>query len=108
MDVLWGNRRSVFTQTSGNVWNEPALVSLIHRIVKRQNAVADKTGDFLLQYFTPHQVRHTYTTLAYEAGADEKVVSMRLSRLQERFIHICVEREKKSRIKLLIESALVK
>lgn len=68
----------VFTQTNGMVWNEPGIVRLIHRIVKKQNEMASETDMPLLKYFTPHQVRHTYTTLAYEAGADEKEVAMRL------------------------------
>ncbi len=73
----------VFTQTNGNVWNEPGIVKLIRRIVEKQNKMVAGTDLPLLQYFTPHQIRHTYTTLAYEAGADEKEVSMRLGHASE-------------------------
>lgn len=32
----------VFTQANGNAWYEPAIISLIHRIVKKQNDFAEK------------------------------------------------------------------
>lgn len=82
--IIGETENLVFTQTNGNAWNEPGIVRLIHRIVKKQNQMAVGTDIPLLKYFTPHQVRHTYTTLAYEAGADEKEVSMRLGHASEK------------------------
>lgn len=73
----------VFTQANGQVWYEPAVISLIHRIVKKQNEQAEQKGTVKLQYFTPHQIRHTYTTMAFEAGVDEKEVAFRLGHASE-------------------------
>ncbi len=73
----------VFTQANGNAWYEPAIISLIHRIVKKQNDFAEKENGKKLEYFTPHQIRHTYTTMAYEAGIDEKEVAFRLGHSSE-------------------------
>lgn len=89
----------VFTRTNGSVWNEPGIVKLIHRIVKKQNDIAAETNSLMLQYFTPHQIRHTYTTLAYEAGADEKAISMRLGHAstqitRDTYTHLRGERKK--------------
>lgn len=81
--VLGSIDNLVFTQTSGRAWNEPAIVRLIHRIVEKQNRLVAGTDNLALQYFTPHQVRHTYTTLAYEAGADMTAVSFRLGHASE-------------------------
>ncbi len=44
---------------------------------------AEELGQPKLRYLTPHQIRHTYTTLAYEAGIDEKEVSARLGHASE-------------------------
>lgn len=77
--LFFGERR----ERQWNVWNEPGIVRLIHRIVKKQNSLVEGTNQMKLLYFTPHQIRHTYTTLAYEAGADEKEVSMRLGHSSE-------------------------
>lgn len=89
----------VFVQRNGSIWNEPAVVRTIHRIVDKQNKEVDGTDKLALKYFTPHQVRHTYTTLAYEAGADGKVVSMRLGHASEQvtsgtYIHLRGKRKK--------------
>lgn len=73
----------VFTQANGNAWYESAIISLIHRIVKKQNDFAEKENGKKLEYFTPHQIRHTYTTMAYEAGIDEKEVAFRLGHSSE-------------------------
>lgn len=73
----------VFTQVNGNAWYEPAIISLIHRIVKKQNNSAERENGKKLEYFTPHQIRHTYTTMAYEAGIDEKEVAFRLGHSSE-------------------------
>jgi len=65
----------VFTNSSGGVWVEPSFRKLINRIVEHQNEDAKKAGTELLESFTPHVARHSYTSLAYEAGADMKAVS---------------------------------
>ena len=67
-----------FTQLNGSAWNEPGIVSLIHRIVKKQNQLAELNNTAKLEYFTPHQIRHTYTTMAFEAGVDSKHVANQL------------------------------
>ena len=87
--MLASEPERIFTydQIFAEVWKgdyEPGVVRLIHRIVKKQNDIVAGTDKPLLKYFTPHQVRHTYTTLAYEAGADEKEVSMRLGHASEK------------------------
>lgn len=81
--VIGNTDNLVFTQTSGRVWNEPAIVRLIHRVVEKQNRLVAGTDNLALRYFKPHQVRHTYTTLAYEAGADMTAVSLRLGHASE-------------------------
>lgn len=73
----------VFTQMNGQAWYEPVVINVIHRIVKRQNEQAEQEEKEKLQYFTPHQIRHTYTTLAFEAGVDEKEVALRLGHASE-------------------------
>ena len=39
------------------------------------NKEAEKNGTEKIEDFCPHRARHTYTSLAYEAGADVKMVS---------------------------------
>lgn len=72
----------VFVQPNGGVMNEPTVLKLIHRIVYRQNHSAGE-GEVKLFYFNPHRIRHTYTTLAYEAGADELAIAERLGHESE-------------------------
>ncbi|MFR8226353.1 MAG: tyrosine-type recombinase/integrase [Lachnospirales bacterium] len=65
----------VFYNSIGHVWNEPSFRELIKRIVKRINRDAEKNGTAQIENFCPHMARHTYTSLAYSAGADVKIVS---------------------------------
>lgn len=65
----------VFVNSIGNVWNEPSFLDLINRIVEHQNLEAEKNGAEKLESFCPHMARHTYTSLAYSAGADAKILS---------------------------------
>ena len=65
----------VFSNSFGNAWNEPGFLCLINRIVEAYNQEAEKTGKKKLENFCPHMARHTYTSLAYSAGADVKAVS---------------------------------
>lgn len=65
----------VFYNSIGHVWNEPSFRELIKRIVKKINRDAEKNGTMQIENFCPHMARHTYTSLAYSAGADVKIVS---------------------------------
>lgn len=62
----------VFANTKNNVWSEPTFNDLIKRIIESYNK-AHSTEP--ITNFCPHEVRHTYTTLAYSAGVDIKAVS---------------------------------
>lgn len=65
----------LFTNTIGNVWSEPCFAKLINRIVEQYNEEAEENHSEKIENFCPHMARHTYTSLAYSAGADVKVVS---------------------------------
>lgn len=65
----------VFVNSIGNVWNEPSFRELIKRIVEHFNRDAEKNHTEQIENFCPHMARHTYTSLAYSAGADVKIVS---------------------------------
>lgn len=65
----------IFHNSIGNVWNEPSFLSLIKRIIVRLNKEAEERGTEKIEDFCPHMARHTYTSLAYSAGADIKAVS---------------------------------
>ena len=68
----------LFSNTLGNVWNEPSFRELIRRIIKQYNKEAEDKKKEIMQNFCPHMARHTYTSLAYSAGADIKIVSQNL------------------------------
>lgn len=65
----------LFANTYGNVWSEPGFLKLINRVVEQHNKEAEKNHTEKLKNFCPHMARHTYTSLAYSAGADVKIVS---------------------------------
>jgi len=65
----------LFTNTIGNAWSEPCFAKLINRIVEQYNKEAEKNHSEKIENFCPHMARHTYTSLAYSARADVKVVS---------------------------------
>ena len=65
----------VFVNSYGSVWNEPCFRKMISRIIEHQNRDAEKNKTEKLEDFCPHMARHTYTSLAYSAGADVKIVS---------------------------------
>lgn len=65
----------LFLNSIGNVWSEPSFLDLIKRIIKKLNEEAAANGTEQIENFCPHMARHTYTSLAYSAGADVKVVS---------------------------------
>lgn len=68
----------IFVNALGNVWNEPGFRELIKRIVERHNEEAEQNHTEKIENFCPHMARHTYTSLAYSAGADVKIVSQNL------------------------------
>lgn len=72
----------VFTQPNGSVLNEPTVLKIMHRIVAKQNKMV-KDDEIKLQYFNPHRIRHTYSTLAYEAGVDGLEIADRLGHESE-------------------------
>lgn len=65
----------LFLNSIGNAWSEPAFLSLIKRITVHLNNEAAEQGTEQIEDFCPHMARHTYTSLAYSAGADIKAVS---------------------------------
>lgn len=65
----------LFTNTIGKAWSEPCFAKLINRIVEQYNKEAEENHSEKIENFCPHMARHTYTSLAYSAGADVKVVS---------------------------------
>lgn len=65
----------IFVNSMGTTWCEPCFRNLIIRIVKDINKEADKNNTKHIKNFCPHMTRHTYTSIAYSAGADVKAVS---------------------------------
>ena len=65
----------VFVNSERRVWTEPSFLSLINRIIDSYNSITEQEGKKTINNFCPHMARHTYTTLAYSAGADIKAVS---------------------------------
>lgn len=65
----------IFANSYGRVWNEPSFLELINRIIERYNREAEEKNAEPLHSFCPHMARHTFTSLAYAAGIDVKVVS---------------------------------
>lgn len=89
----------VFVNTIGNVWNEPSFRELIQRIVEQHN----KDYTERIDNFCPHMVRHTYTSLAYSAGADVKIVSQNLGHAStaitlDTYTHLTEEKKKEQKI----------
>lgn len=62
----------VFGNKSNTVWCEPTFNDLIKRIIEKYNKEFPNAP---ITNFCPHEVRHTYTTIAYSAGVDIKAVS---------------------------------
>lgn len=90
----------VFSNSFGNVWNEPGFLNLINRIIETYNQEAEKAKKKKLENFCPHMARHTYTSLAYSAGADVKVVSEILGHAStsvtiDTYAHLTEEKKRK-------------
>ena len=64
----------VFRTKNNTVLTEGAVRLRIHAIVDKYNKGVSG-NDQKLEYFSPHTTRHTFTSKAYEAGADMKIVS---------------------------------
>lgn len=67
-------RDFVFTSKNNTLLSQAVIIRRIHRIVNRYNKNVPEDG-VKMQYFSPHTARHTFTSKAYEAGADMKIVS---------------------------------
>jgi integrase len=57
----------VFSNNIGNPWNEPSFRCMITRIVNAYNA---ENPNEPIKDFCPHQIRHTFSSIAYCAGVD--------------------------------------
>lgn len=64
----------VFRTKNGTAMTEAAVRDRIHAVVDKYNKGASGNA-VKLEYFSPHRTRHTFTSKAYEAGADMKIVS---------------------------------
>ena len=64
----------VFRTKSNTILTEATVRDRIHTIVNKYNKGVSGNGQ-KLRYFAPHTTRHTFTSKAYEAGADMKIVS---------------------------------
>lgn len=64
----------VFRTKSNTILTEFTVRDRIRTIVKKYNKSVSGNGQ-KLEYFPPHTTRHTFTSKAYEAGADMKIVS---------------------------------
>lgn len=89
----------IFINSVGNVWSEPTFRELINRITKQYNKEAERENKTRIENFCPHQSRHTYTSLAYTAGADMKTVSQMLGHAStsvtfDTYTHLSEEKKK--------------
>lgn len=89
----------VFQNGRGRVWSEPTIRRVIKNIVETQNEEVQGTDKTPLLPFCPHMVRHTFTSVAYSAGADVKVVSNILGHAStsitlDRYTHLTEEKKK--------------
>ena len=92
----------VFLNSIGNVWSEPSFLSLIKRITVQLNKEAAVRGTEQIEDFCPHMARHTYTSLAYSAGADIKAVSEILGHAStsvtlDTYTHLTEEKKKQQK-----------
>lgn len=92
----------VFFNSNGNVWCEPTIREVIRNIVTAQNKEVEGTDKPVLLPFCPHMVRHTFTSVAYSAGADVKVVSGILGHAStaitlDRYTHLTEEKKKEQK-----------
>lgn len=67
--------------------------------MEQYNKEAEEKHAEKIKVFCPHMVRHTYTTLAYFAGADVKIVSQNLghastSVTMDVYTHLTEEKKK--------------
>lgn len=91
----------VFLNSHGHIYTEPVVRNIIKSIVESHNKECDPQNK--ISYFCPHMVRHTFTTLAYESGANPKVVSKILGHkntnvTMEVYTHIRDEEKKQKQV----------
>lgn len=89
----------VFLNKRGNVWSGTTVAELIRTIVEDQNKSVKGTDKPVLKEFSPHMVRHTFTSVAYETGADVKIVSEILGHAStnvtlDRYTHLSDKKKK--------------
>jgi len=63
----------LFFSTRNKVLTESTVRQVINHVIKKMNK---KNGKTTVKEFVPHQSRHTFTSLAYEAGIDVKYTSL--------------------------------
>ena len=90
----------LFYNSYGRVWSEPAFRDLILRIIDHYNKEAEKNGTEKIKNFCPHSTRHSFTSLAYEAGVDMKSTSSILGHAStavtlDTYTHLTEEQKKK-------------
>ena len=83
--------------------DEPGFRELIKRIVERHNKDAEENHTEKIENFCPHMVRHTYTSLAYSAGADVKIVSQNLGHAStsvtlDTYMHLTEDKKKEQEV----------
>ena len=73
---------------------------MILRIIDHYNKEAEKRGTEKIKNFCPHSTRHSFTSLAYEAGVDMKSTSSILGHAStavtfDTYTHLTKEQKKK-------------
>ena len=75
-----GYKNFVFTNKSGKVYYATNVKRTIKRIIdkinrkEKETAEAENRKPVILDYFSPHCMRHTFATRCYEKGVKEKVI----------------------------------
>lgn len=65
----------IFLNTQGNTWSEPTFRDLILRITERYNREAEENKKIKIDFFSPHQCRHTLVSACYDAGVNPLATS---------------------------------
>ena len=65
----------IFFTSKGTIITSNGSKDIIHSVREKFNADVTNNKGQLLEEFTTHQTRHTFTSLAYEAGIDVKYTS---------------------------------
>ncbi|MCQ2533832.1 MAG: site-specific integrase [Clostridia bacterium] len=89
----------IFFSTEYKFMRQTTAYTVIDDVIKKYNAQAEKNHTKKLKHFSPHQARHTFTSLAYEAGIDVKYTSEILGHAStkitmDRYTHLSEENKK--------------